>query len=136
MSEKKIVVPTGMIEAAHVAWQMHPIRGYDPDDAINKALEAAIRWLSENPIVPTRKQWDEIGASPEVYGHVYSNSDEAEIELCVAWQRRMFLAPEPEIPEAVKDLLEFWIDIGNAETSSDTNRRILEAYRRGQKNPK
>ena len=40
----------------------------------------------------------------------------------------MFLAPEPEVPEAIKDLL--WSISGDKE-DHEHNSAILEAYRRG-----
>lgn len=58
------------------------------------------------------------------------------------WQRRMFLAPEQEVPEALKDLLiedENYVPPQTVDTSKGMwlrtfNQIVIEAYRRGQKN--
>lgn len=87
MSDKKIVVPEGMFDAAMEAVQAIPMRGnVGSIDRVNGALKAALRWLSENPIVPTKEQWDELRRTCWV-------PDELQ---AVEWQRRMFLAPQPE----------------------------------------
>ena len=124
--EKKIVVPEGMMKAAIFAWRLHPIRGYPPEDAVCKAVEAALRWLSEHPIVPTQKQ------SRKLYADVPQGLlvDEVPSWYAVEWQRRMFLAPESEVPEEIKDLL--W-SIGGTwmQTDKKHNNEVAEAYRRG-----
>lgn len=80
MSEKKIVVPEGMLEAAVAA---HP---YCSEQLISAVIE---------------------------------------------WQRRMFLAPEPEVPEEVKDMLvEEHISRWRGE---EVNEKVIEAFRRGQR---
>ena len=93
---KRVIVPEGMVKAAIFAWRLHPIRGYPPEDAVCKAVEAALRWLSENPIVPTMEQATEMSDSghPCVLDGVWYATE---------WQRRMFLAPEPEVHEEDKD---------------------------------
>jgi hypothetical protein len=97
MAEKKYVVPAGMLKAAE--YRYRSIENYIPAHATNthflklieECLEAALRWLSENPIVPTEKQWEEISKDAPLtsirmpYDWVLSE-----------WQRRMFLAPEPD----------------------------------------
>ncbi len=107
--EKRYVIPEGMLKAALDAQQMRC------DPVISKVgLEAAIRWLAENPIVPDRETADRLIACRGIH---------SEADPFAEWQRRMFLAPEPEVPEAIKDLL----------TMSDSphNEHVLEAYRRG-----
>ena len=188
MSETKIQVPEGMLKA---------IRGrYVGNDNCGRyILEAALRWLSENPIVPTDGEakaiWRDTGLCNEV--------DDDELRcIVVEWQRRMFLAPdgpdvsqwtcqlsgytftqeeadaiceyvrtashpiragfngepvasnveftnalkavqgeapEPEVPEAVKDLL---VDSqAHLAVNCDTfNEAIFEAYRRGRESTK
>lgn len=85
MSEIK--VPEAMLDAAcnngyAKGWERREIAGI---------LEAALRWWSENPIVPTKEQANfipkDVGAFTTFQGWV------------IEFQRRMFLAPEP-----VKDL--------------------------------
>jgi len=85
VSERKFIVPKGMMEAASAAFR--PIGG-----GAKEAVEAALRWLSENPIVPTDEQIHEM----------YPSASEAGISFTLVarfiaeWQRRMFIAPEPE----------------------------------------
>jgi len=181
MIEKKIVVPEGMLKAAQDS------RGAYADTntrlILSRGLDAALRWLSENPIVPTLDQMQDLDeATLDVRpssGDGYAMSRARIVE----WQRRMFLdpepevepltmyimrhfddveldkqtlrnraeaavsdfrehenrnVPEPEVPEAIKDLLqpETHTDDRSPEPGtfvecSESNRRILEAYRRG-----
>ena len=79
MSDKRYIVPEGMLKAAHD----EAVRSAGQ---IGKCLEAGLRWLSENPIVPTEQQLSDIAAD----AHVCMD------EVIAEWQRRMFLAPEPE----------------------------------------
>lgn len=126
MSEKKYVVPEGMRRAAGQA-----THNVDPEGYIMlPGLEAAIRWLAENPIWPTPEQ----ALAMSVTKPVIDSFDNWELVRWGAceWQRRMFLASEPKIPEAVKDLV---VDLGISPELSISrkqfNRDILEAYRRG-----
>ena len=126
---ERIVIPEGMLDAfedAHVEYLLkHKSDPLVPMKACIFALEAALRWLSENPIVPTMEQATEMSDSghPCVLDGVWYATE---------WQRRMFLAPDLEVPEDVDDLL--W-PVG-CHTSVETveqinNKRIIEAYRRG-----
>ncbi len=181
-----VTIPKGMLEAALDA----PI-----DEARESqtyaVLEAALRWLSENPIVPTDAQIEEMKIKlVPVHPH-WSN-------IVAEWQRRMFLAPdgpdvsqwtcqlsgytftqeeadaiceyvrtashpiragfngepvasnveftnalkavqgeapEPEVPEAIKDLLYRTRDVATPHmlvSCAETEERVIEAYRRGQ----
>jgi hypothetical protein len=105
----KIRVPDGMMVAAHVA-HIHPT-------VLNEILEAALRWLSEHPIVPST---DDIGSMQDLLNG-YGIADWGPI-LCAEWQRRMLLAPEPEVPEEISDLIR----------GREDDDLIIEAYRRGQ----
>ena len=98
MNERRIVVPDGMLEAA--------VPCYLPDrQLVHSILKAALLWLTENPIVPTRDQeWGLHSAwsmsdkpQSEAGGDISSQIKFSVIE----WQRRMFLAPEPEVLEAI-----------------------------------
>jgi hypothetical protein len=82
MSEHRTVVPKGMFQAAKESfWMKTP-------ESLEAALEAALRWLSENPIMPTREQ-----ASYMYDGH--RGAHDETVQFCMTeWQRRMFLAPE------------------------------------------
>ena len=127
MSENRYVVPDGMLEAAENSM---------PKDApweafsINGILEAALRWLAENPMVPTSRQYHEdmdFESSTET-----DPTYETACSVIAKWQRLCFLAPEPEVPEAVKDLL-LPCDTVIQQPAKDRNADILEAFRRGQK---
>lgn len=121
MNEKKYVIPEGMLKAASG-------QGFQT----SKILEAALRWLAENPIAPTPEQHMDIS------GMVRSQVEHDDLTMWhfwAEWQRRMFLAPEPEIPEAVKDLLCDPVNAGRGfrfgDMADKVNDSILEAYRRG-----
>jgi len=142
MSEKKYVLPNGMERAAWDAMDAHakvhgPAVGCVLGSmcSLTAGLEAAIRWQAENPAVPTPEQGREIRA---VWDHVDRLKDASVCDfvetICREWQRRMYLAPEPEVPEAVEDLMHknrkpYTVDC----TPEAQDQRILEAYRRGQK---
>ncbi len=57
------------------------------------------------------------------------------IKYLVEWQRRIFLAPEPEIPEEIKDLLSPTDPITGVALLTGLTEHgksvIIEAYRRG-----
>lgn len=144
-----IEIPEGMIRAAEQA--------YSDTGKIKRSVEAALRWQSENPPVPTEEQAQSI--RKEVY--FYPGDHRA---LMAKWVRRMYLAPEPELvwyrkvgdeyipftpdaetdaTEAVKDLLvsdkpmyddSFGvcppIPFGKFPTAI-VNAMIIRAYRRG-----
>jgi len=119
MSEKKIVVPEGMLKAALAAANLD-FRGCG---RVEEALRAALRWLSENPIGPTKEQDHDLAEWSEM------NIDECPFK---EWVRRMFLAPEPEVLGEIADLTldpEGWM-------GERINYRIIEAFRRGQKSKK
>jgi hypothetical protein len=123
---KKVIVPEGMLESAKETF----IAGCVP--SLPRALEAALRWLGENPIVPTDAQRAELG---RICPYEDSGNGNVHSFIAVEWQRRMFLAPEPEIPKEIEDFM-FYIGSGlHSDTQKgvdEVNQRILEAYRRGQ----
>lgn len=121
MSEKKIVVPEGMVQAAEAACDRRN------GATCRQQLEAALRWLSENPIVPTDEQAKEL--QNRYYGDGHLQQGSAFAYAAVEWQRRMFLAPEPEVPE---ELREHWKQ-GNGLEESCHNQTLLLGYRLGQK---
>ena len=94
--EKKYVVPDGMLETAIEDCMDLPIHGPDGIGAAmcERALEAAVRWLAENPIEPTKEQWSKLWTDTRSGGLHGGN-----YKMLSEWQRRMFLAPEPEVPE-------------------------------------
>ena len=108
MGERRIVVPEGMLEAAGKA-----SNGVDPEGHfLYLPIEAALCWL------------------------------DAKLDQCVVAEdgaktikqvRRMFLAPEPSVANvdaAIPDLL---LDAPTHILIEEANRKIREAYRRGQK---
>jgi hypothetical protein len=116
----RIKVPEGMLQAGRSVYSVYATA----EEGARVILEAALRWLSENPIVPTD-------------GQIFQDSipyDGNEINAIrhhvVGFQRRMFLAPEPEVPEEIKDLL---YDPKDGPNKVDRNDAIIEAYRRGQR---
>ena len=121
MGEKRVVVPEGMYDAA--------MKYQDSGIQCGAALEAALRWLSENPIVPTEEQAQYMYDGKKGLGHAGT------IRYCmIEWQRRMFLAPEPN---PLDDLYIFPnqfipVDLKVDISANDVNVRINEAYRRGQ----
>jgi len=132
--EKKIVVPEGMLKAA-TEKAFYPGRYYTPGDieSITKILETALRWLSQNPIVPDEKQTLAMVKGKE--GFPFDSWEWVRWGAC-EWQRRMFDASEPEIPEEIKDLLTeqqppFPAGRYQWREQADVDKRILEAYRRG-----
>ena len=117
VSERKYVVPDGMLEAAVDAAvkfsgantiQASPRVKAEIEESFRVAIEAAIRWLAENPIVP--KTFDELPTvgylidsstwgtkgKPEYEQKRQENYLDGMKRLIAEWQRRMFLAPEPE----------------------------------------
>lgn len=111
MIERNIAVPDGMRLA--FVYAMQEKFGHVPG-GILVGLEAALRWLSDNPIPidPTVKIWLDICAKMPTKSHA---------ERLMEFQRRMFIAPQPEIPEEIKDLL----------FPEHDNSRLIEAFRRG-----
>ena len=117
----KIVVPEGML-SAFKAGRGHQEFG-DFTQEYRLGLEYALRWLSENPIVPTDEQ------TREIFGGARQQALSESIRI---WIGRMFLGPDP-IPEAIKDLTVGIIGgIPDYTCSRERfNASIIEAYRRG-----
>lgn len=115
----KIQVPPAMLTAARNAgeWGSRLLTGYEHQQ-LEASLEAALRWLSENPIVPTKKQLENLWYESQGKG------PEGTIEHCIAeWQRRMFLAPEPE-KAAIKQCPKCGCDVFLRETNRIIAHRI------------
>ena len=104
--EKRYQVPEGMLQAAvdSVARQ----QGMNDATRMHykTVLEAALRWLSENPIVPTTKQAVEMICKlaltdPDQLPKINQYQTQ---ELVSEWQRQMFLAPEisPFVQSVIK----------------------------------
>lgn len=124
MIRKKIVVPEGMYEAA--------LKHQDSGIQCSAALEAALRWLSDNPIVPTREQAQEIHLATYSSFHSEDITTEIKINMAVEWQRRMFLAPEPEVdPVAAFSTIDLRWHNDPDPRAVGHNNAVLEAFRRG-----
>lgn len=112
MSGEKIKVPEGMHRAA-VDWLLlyenFKVDAFEPNTSTPEqqangrasvVLEAALRWQSENPIVPTKKQFDDMSCLARI---MVNGSSEAstlyEYALIKAFQIEAYLAPEPEKEE-------------------------------------
>jgi hypothetical protein len=129
-----------MLKAAQIA-QAKSFYSQEPQSVgmVEIGLEAALRWLAENPIVPTAEDWADCHQSLRPGGRrgdggwqwLVRNAGDGPA-LAAEWQRRMFLATKlvPEAPEEIKDLLvpQEARDVRGTET----NCRILEAFLRGQ----
>lgn len=135
-----IKVPEEMLEAGEQALHGKAWPGTDEEGRRNTVmftaveaqdigaavLKAALRWLSENPIVPTDEQWKAINHERQWPDNAYRRR-----WLVVEWQRRMFLAPEPE--PALKDLLWKANPYPNTGAEYRHDETVKEAYRRGLK---
>lgn len=125
MSERKIVVPEGMLKAARQSLAGLGV----PRLHLETMALAMVHYLAEHPILPTPDQAFKLAQECESSPNVVPLRDALEL-----WQRRMFLAPEPEVPEAIKDLL--WKDVPATDEHDDPtsvhNTLILAAYIRGQ----
>ena len=114
MSEKKIVIPEGMIKAYEEAAcdkysMVHDWKG---------GLKAAIEWLAMNPIIPTDEQVDSLAMEHEWPNHKW---------MLTEWQRRMFLSYDSKVPKEIKSLLYG----GDSNTDKEADSRIIEAYKIG-----
>lgn len=132
MSEKKIVIPEAMEVAARRAYEVWRNTCRPEENFTNGAVvavEAALRWLSENPIVPTDEQMINL---QDDFRRI-TEAGEKQMLIAVEWQRRMFLAPEPKMPEEINHL-RAPLPVGTVHLEPhELDRRLLEAFRRGQK---
>ena len=140
MNDPKIKVPEGMLKAAFNG-AGKTVQGCPWQEIAAASVEAALLWMSENPIVPTTSQAEVVRDAVDKVmehgkGRLLNGSmvSDGVIETCVEWQRRMFLAPEPEVPEEIKDLL--WTvptpDCGIYLVAKH-NADVIESFRRSQK---
>jgi hypothetical protein len=128
--DKRIVVPDFILDAF-----MEALLEGVPDseekkrrlrEGWRKEVGAVLRAISENPIVPTLEQVDSLREHADrlICREFWQ-------ELTVEWQRRMFLAPGPVVPEEVKDLM--WEIVGSDIQNEAHNNCIIEAFNRGKK---
>jgi hypothetical protein len=92
MSEPKIKVPEGMLEAGLMArvGKQSAVGYVTPEEAVRDVLEAALRWLLERGVSQDEAR-DLMRRIP--HGLLL---DEIPGWFIGEWQRRVFLAPEPE----------------------------------------
>lgn len=137
MSGRKVQVPAGMPDAA-----LDTV-GVDGEMRGNAkiVLEAALDWLAKNPIVPMRDDINAIGCAwfkffdPDMDDPQNKSFRDGMMAALDLWQRRMFLAPKPDVPEEIKDLL-YVDDCGRMSLGGSIlghSDAVLEAYRRGQR---
>ena len=117
MSDKRYVVPEGMKQAAE---EEYLYDGQSRDVCRKVILEAALRWQAENPIVPTHAEVERILEMVQFQGLRGTSLDRLQ-DFVAMWQRRMYLAPEPEVSEGIKDLL----------SGGNLDKLIIEAESRG-----
>lgn len=146
MSERKYVVPEGMLEAAVEAVKDRSsdfgfsfLDNKDKERIVAQTrdtLEAALRWWSEHAdsLVTSevvRKAARDAFLTDNGWGETAVSNAQSHFISAI---RRMFLAPEPEVPDAVADLM--WHGVVSSANKGDRDRHndyILEAFERGQR---
>ncbi len=118
--EKRYVVPEGMLKAATGAMcEADP--GMVQHRVIYLGVEAVIRWLAENAPIPTDSQ------AIDIYRACHDATTMGVYEvkaICSMWVREMFLAPEPEVPEAIKDMQS--IHLASLRDQADLDHHLLK----------
>lgn len=76
--KSKIIVPSGM-QAAIAPIFREWFQSGSHHGELEDILRPALKWLMENPIMPTAEQWKAMPMQDDVLGHIRE------------WQRRMFL---------------------------------------------
>ena len=92
----KIKVPDAILKAA--------IAAFYKEKKIEAALEAALRCMAENPIVPTLEDVENILAE-RVVETGFIDANYLAIYVASQWQRHMFFAPDPKVPPELIDIL-------------------------------
>ena len=136
MSETKIQVPEGMLKAIGTAPNVCHCSTCESGN--EERLKSALRWLSENPIVPSEADVMEIlqerVESHHISGKEYCAIPPATVRFVIREsQRRMFLAPEPEVPSEIRDI-DAWLTVylGSHPEIENIRRNFLLTFRRGQ----
>lgn len=118
MSGKRIVVPEGMLNAAARDFQRNQCKPMLTQ--IWSAIEVALRWQSENPPVPSESQMrsvqEHVGQYPGNF-RLYASE----------WVRRMYDAPEPEVPQEMLEI--FWAEYSGGVRGPESERRIKDGLR-------
>ena len=102
-TDRKIVVPEGMLRAAYlraiqdadgaIRYDDHPEVKKWKQSGLREVLEAALTWLLNNPQFLSDSQYKEL--RDEWYGRHAHRPDEFDRWYTSEIMRRMFLAPEP-----------------------------------------
>jgi hypothetical protein len=97
---KRVIVPEGMVKAAvDAAFYPGRLHTYGDDRQIWRIVEAVLLWQSENPWKPTNEDIlqiaTELGHRFNWIPHVKDVIPHVK-DVVIEWQKRMFLAPEPE----------------------------------------
>lgn len=121
MSEKKVVVPEGMLKAAVAASRIAAC----PEDYMTLILEAALRW-----------QRQDVEPKLDAMLRRYLGDDPHDISNMRMNILKLLCEYEPEVPEEIKDLLEVEqppFANGNYRMRRDESvaAKIIEAYKRG-----
>lgn len=128
MGEKKVVVPDGMLKAAIVSYNNSTSkRGYrhvvDAHVMID-TLESVLLWMDEILEKEQHPIKIKVNGLTETWVDGWVSA--------IKQVRGMFLAPETEVPEEIKGLL----DPMDRENRFYSNMNIIEAYRRGKESGK
>ena len=128
-------VPDGMLKAAvdstaFISYEQGKKQERWSPGIVKAMLEAALQWQKEHPPIPTNAQFFALETE-----HCPPNAK----WMMVEWVRRMYDTPEAEVPPEIADLVfasssSFpWEMTTQREAFEQTNKRILEAFRRGEK---
>jgi hypothetical protein len=127
MNDTKYVVPE---EGLKVAQREALGADFPTLDFMRLGIAAFIRWQSENPQVPNDEQVTD-WFSPSDFRALEGRTEPLK-QFALTVQRHIYLAPEPEVPEEIKDLLLTEQSHKNVQPlKGELNSMIIEAYRRG-----
>lgn len=104
MNKQRYVIPEGMLRAAKDAYHAQTQDGVDTM-AIRESLEAAFRWLGDNPVKPSTQQiremlgsgWSDSTCEGTMTGVMLAG-------LLMEWERRMFLDTARRVEETKRRL--------------------------------
>lgn len=132
MSDTKIKVPEGMLEAAFAALGDGEKKGSPP--AYGAFLEAALLWQRNNAPMPTESQIGEMIEAHRRDVNLWNRfgSGDSYAYHCWAWIRRMYDAPEIEPSPDLIGIANKLMANPNWR-STDLYYALLEAFRCGEK---
>lgn len=122
--KNRVVVPEGMLKAVGEESNWRDMGN------VEILLQSALRWLTENPIVPDENQVSEVSRSwCARESRVFIGYSDFSAE----WQRRMFLATEEENNDSVDEVsfIEFCSNYPYV-----AHKSLAKAFRLGQKSVK